>query len=223
MFPLKDTIPNETAPLINSLFIILCTFVFLHEFSMAPGELDHFLDAWGVVPALLTNNWSPHEMATVFSSMFLHAGWDHLIGNMWFLYLFGDNVEDRFGHVAYFFFYLFCGFVAAMTQVLISPNSHVAMVGASGAISGVLGAYFVFYPQSKIITLFLMGIFSRLVEVPAVIFLGLWFAMQFLTGLGALAIASPQEAGGVAFWAHVGGFVSGFVIAQFMPKPEYYS
>jgi membrane associated rhomboid family serine protease len=219
MFPLKDTIHSETAPLINSLFIIICTLVFLHEFTMQPAELDHYLDAWGVVPSMF--DWGPRAISTVFSSMFLHAGWDHLIGNMWFLFLFGDNVEDRFGHVGYIFFYLFCGFVAALTQVFVNHGSHVAMVGASGAISGVLGAYFVFYPQAKIVTLFLLGIFTRLTEVPAVIFLGLWFAMQFFTGLGSLAITSPNEAGGVAFWAHVGGFVTGFAIAQFMPKPQY--
>ena len=190
---------------------------------MTPADLDHYLDAWGVVPSLISHDWSLHEISTIFSSMFLHAGWGHLIGNMWFLYLFGDNVEDRFGHFGYLFFYLFCGCVAALTQVFVDSGSHIAMVGASGAISGVLGAYFVFYPQARIVTLFLLGIFSRLAEVPAVVFLGLWFAMQFFTGLSSLAITSPTEAGGVAFWAHVGGFVAGFAIAQFMPKPESYS
>ncbi len=189
---------------------------------MPPPVLDRLLDGHGVVPAVLaTHLTDPREIATIFSSMFLHAGWGHLIGNMWFLFLFGDNVEDRFGHFGYLFFYLFCGCCAAMTQIFAQNGSHTAMIGASGAISGVLGAYFVFYPQARVLTLFLMGIFTRLVEVPAVLFLGLWFVMQFFTGIFSLAIGSDPNVGGVAFWAHVGGFVAGFIIAQFVPKVEY--
>ena len=159
----------------------------------------------------------------MFTSMFLHAGWGHLFGNMWFLYIFGDNVEDRFGPFGYLFFYLFCGVCAAATQVLVNPNSTVAMIGASGAISGVLGYYFITYPQARVLTLVPLGAFSRVMEIPAIVFLGIWFAMQFFTGLSSLAVAPAQEAGGVAFWAHVGGFVAGIVLALIMPKPRPYS
>lgn len=223
MFPLKDTIPCESVPLVNWLIIILCTFVFLFEFSLGTGQpLAHFLDTYGVVPWHFLSNVGPRQVSTIFSSMFLHAGWGHLIGNMWFLYIFGDNIEDRFGHFGYLLFYLFCGCCAALAQIFVQHDSHIAMVGASGAISGVLGAYFVFYPQARVLTLVPLGFFTRLYELPAIWFLGIWFGMQFLTGLTSLAIASTSEAGGVAFWAHVGGFAAGFVIAQFFPKPPLY-
>jgi membrane associated rhomboid family serine protease len=141
---------------------------------------------------------------------------------MWFLYIFGDNVEDRLGHFGYLLFYLFCGVCAAITQVFINANSSIAMIGASGAISGVLGYYFISYPHARVLTLVPLGLFTRIMEVPAIVFLGIWFALQFFTGISSLAVASPQEAGGVAFWAHIGGFAAGVGLALLMPKPDRY-
>lgn len=220
MFPLKDNIPSETFPIVNYLLIAICTLVFLSEISQGSAGLEQFIDTYGLIPSNILHSMSVPEVTTVFSSMFLHAGWDHLLGNMWFLFIFGDNVEDRFGHIGYLFFYLFCGICAAATQVMINADSTIAMIGASGAISGVLGYYFVTYPQAQVLTLVPLGGFSRVTEVPAIIFLGIWFALQFFTGVSSLAVASPHEAGGVAFWAHVGGFVAGVVLAFILPKQK---
>jgi membrane associated rhomboid family serine protease len=188
--------------------------VFLFELSLGTNGLASFTSKFGVVPAALTSQPNITEYGTIFSSMFLHAGWAHLIGNMWFLFIFGDNVEDRFGHLFYLLVYLITGVCAAMTQTLIDPHSEIAMIGASGAISGVLGAYLVFYPSATVEALLPLGVVSRIVNVPAVLFLLLWFGMQLIPGLGSLgSIGKEGEAGGVAFWAHVGGFVAGVAIA----------
>jgi len=186
--------------------------VFLFELSLGTSGLESFTNEFGVVPAVLTSQAGFSQYGTIFSSMFMHAGWAHLIGNMWFLFIFGDNVEDRFGHLFYLLVYLFTGVCAAMTQTLIDPNSHIAMVGASGAISGVLGAYLVFYPSATVEALLPMGYISRIVNVPAVVFLLLWFGMQLLPGITSLGTIG-KEVGGVAFWAHVGGFAAGVMIA----------
>jgi membrane associated rhomboid family serine protease len=217
MFPLRDTIPSEKAPVVNWLIMVLCICVFLFESTLAQPELEDFLSSFGLVPAAFLAQPDAAQIERVFSSMFLHAGWAHVLGNMWFLFIFGDNVEDRLGHIGYLLFYLFSGICAAATQVFVQPDSHIAMVGASGAISGVLGAYFVLFPQSRVVAIVPMGYFSRTAEVPAIIFLGLWFAMQLLPGLSSLA-ATTGDVGGVAFFAHVGGFVSGWILAQFLPK-----
>lgn len=201
-------------PIVNSLIIVICLLTFLFECSLGQTEIEPFLNTYGVVPAMFLSHFGVQQISTMFSSMFLHAGWGHVLGNMWFLYIFGDNVEDRLGHIAYPFFYLFTGVLAAATQILISPQSNVAMVGASGAISGVLGAYFVFYPGAGVLSLVPGGLFTRTYEVPAFIFLGLWFVMQLLPGVSSLSLASGNEVGGVAFWAHVGGFASGWIIAR---------
>jgi len=149
--------------------------------------------------------------------MFLHGGFLHFLGNMWFLYIFGDNVEDRFGHVKYLLFYIFCGVSATLVQFVLNPLSRIPMIGASGAISGVLGAYFVFYPSAGVLTLLPLGLFSRIVVLPAVLFLGLWFIFQFLSGTQSLAIQAVvgRDIGGVAYWAHIGGFLTGVVISLF--------
>jgi membrane associated rhomboid family serine protease len=220
MFPLRDTIPSQTIPFITWIIIVINCLVFFFEMSMSSNNLEGFFNVYGVVPATFLGNWSPAELETILSSMFLHGGWAHLIGNMWFLFIFGDNVEDCFGHIGYLFFYLFAGGVAAAAQILASPHSNVAMIGASGAISGVLGAYFAFYPQARVVTLIPMGIVSRIVELPAIYFLGFWFVLQFFSGVSSLA-ATAEEGGGVAFWAHVGGFVAGLVVAKiFRPRNE---
>jgi membrane associated rhomboid family serine protease len=152
--------------------------------------------------------------------MFLHGGWFHLIGNMLFLYIFGDNVEDRMGHFKYIIFYLISGLAAAFTQIIINIYSTIPMVGASGAISGVLGAYILFFPHSRILTLVPIFFFIQIVEIPAVIFLLIWFIIQFFSGVASLA--ATQNTGGVAFWAHIGGFVVGLILSRFFQKKEYY-
>ena len=152
----------------------------------------------------------------LFSSMFLHGGWMHLIGNMLFLYIFGDNVEDRFGHLKYLVFYFIAGITAAATQIYMFPNSEVPMVGASGAIAGVLGAYVFMFPTAKVLTLLPIFFFFQLIELPAFLFLGIWFIMQILSGMFALGIGA--DAGGVAWWAHIGGFVAGIVLFPFLRK-----
>jgi membrane associated rhomboid family serine protease len=219
MFPLKDTIPSYSIPFITWVIIAINCLVFFFEMSLSSNSLEGFFNVHGVVPVTFLGNLSPQEIGTVISSMFLHGGWAHLLGNMWFLYIFGDNVEDRLGHFGYVFFYIFTGTVAAATQIFASPHSHVAMIGASGAISGVLGAYFAYYPQAKVVTLMPMGVVSRVVELPALVFLGFWFALQFFSGVTSLG-AAAEESGGVAFWAHVGGFVAGFLVAKVFAGKE---
>jgi membrane associated rhomboid family serine protease len=151
--------------------------------------------------------------------MFLHGGWAHVLGNMWFLYVFGDNVEDNLGPLAYLFFYLLVGAGAAATQLLSNPQSGLPMIGASGAIAGVLGAYFVLYPRARVLTFFIFIFFVRFIEIPAFFYLGIWFLMQAINGVGSIsAIATRGDTGGVAWWAHAGGFASGFVLIPFFKR-----
>src|SRR6185503_6876264 len=166
-------------------------------------ELNQFIGAFGVVPAYFS--WP-----TLITSMFLHGGWMHVIGNMWYLWIFGDNVEDRMGHFRFLVFYLLCGIVAAFGQILIDPTSTLPTIGASGAIAGVMGAYFVLYPQSRVLTLIPLIVFWEIVELPAIFLLGFWFLMQLFSA-GAIAATANSQAGGVAFMAHVAGFVTGLV------------
>jgi len=175
--------------------------VFLFELSLGRA-VDTFTLYWGLVPAAFS--W-----VTVFTSMFLHGGLLHVAGNMLYLWIFGDNVEDRMGHGRFLVFYLLCGVAAALAQTITAPDSVVPMVGASGAIAGVMGAYFVLYPKSRIVTLIPLFFFFQVIEVPAIVFLGIWFVMQFISGLGSIVTVTGQSAGGVAVWAHVAGFVAG--------------
>jgi len=211
LFPLKDNVESESLPVITWLIIALNIFVFLIELSVGPQNIESFLQTYGLVPANFFAQLGPSAGMHILSSMFLHAGWGHLIGNMWFLFIFGDNVEDRMGHFRYLFFYLLAGLAAALAQMFVSPGSHIAMIGASGAISGVLGAYLLFYPDARVLSLVPMGYYSRTIEVPAIFFLGLWFVIQLFTGIIPLAAGMSQDNGGVAFWAHVGGFVFGII------------
>ena len=219
MFPLKDTIQSSTFPFINWLLIAINVLVFLGEASMPTETLEAFLGLYGVVPARLVGEFNLGQGATIFSSMFLHSGWAHLLGNMWLLYIFGDNVEDRMGHLKYLCFYLLVGVVAAVVQMETNLHSLVPMVGASGAISGVLGAYLAYFPKATVISLVPLGFYARLIEVPAVVFLGLWFVMEFFSGFASLVGARADDIGGVAFWAHVGGFGSGLVAAKLFAGP----
>jgi membrane associated rhomboid family serine protease len=202
MIPLRDIIPSRTTPYVTVGIIVVNALAFLFEISLPPPQLNAFLYNYGVVPAYFT--WP-----TVLTSMFLHGGWMHIIGNMWYLWIFGDNVEDRLGHGRYIVFYLLCGTAAALGQVAIEPASTLPTIGASGAIAGVMGAYFVLYPQSRVLTLIPLFIIWELIELPAIFLLGFWFVMQLFSA-GAIAVtASSHGSGGVAFAAHVAGFLVG--------------
>ncbi|MGC8916097.1 MAG: rhomboid family intramembrane serine protease [Thermoanaerobaculum sp.] len=232
MFPLRDSIPSSRPPVVNVVIIVACVVAFFYELLLG-RYLEPFLKAYAFVPvrffypeafdvSLVFNLW------TVLFSMFLHGGWLHLIGNMWFLWVFGDNVEDALGHGKFLGFYLLCGFAAALTQGVLDPTSHVPMIGASGAIAGVLGAYFVWFPWSRIKTLVFLGFFMTMAELPAPLFLVLWFVIQFFSGTLSLA-AAGAAAGGVAWFAHVGGFVAGAWLAWWLrrtgrvrPAPRYF-
>ena len=199
MIPLRDVIPSRTTPYITVTIIVLNALAWLFELSLPHELLTDFLTVYGVVPADPT--WP-----TLITSMFLHGSWSHVIGNMWYLWIFGDNVEDRVGHGRFIVFYLLCGVAAALGQVAVDPNSTLPTIGASGAIAGVMGAYFVLYPHSRVLTL-IPWIFLQIVELPATVLLGFWFVMQLFSA-GTIAMTSNTQ-GGVAFAAHVAGFVVG--------------
>jgi membrane associated rhomboid family serine protease len=211
MIPLRDVIPSRTVPVVTIGLIAANALVFLFQLSLPDRSLRALFYTYGLVPAAFA--WP-----TLFTSMFLHAGWLHIIANMWFLWIFGDNVEDRMGHGRYLVFYLLCGVAAALGQSVIDPESSKPMVGASGAIAGVMGAYFVLYPRSRILTLLPIFFFIQIVEVPAVVFLGLWFAFQLFSGVG--SVAAHSQVGGVAVWAHVAGFVFGLIGVFLFRRPE---
>jgi membrane associated rhomboid family serine protease len=201
MIPLRDVIPSRTTPYITVTIIIMNALAWFYELSMPEEVLNRFLYVYGVVPAAFAP-------VTLITSMFLHGGWMHVIGNMWYLWIFGDNVEDRLGHGRFIVFYLLCGIAAAIGQIAMAPDSNLPTIGASGAIAGVMGAYFVLYPQSRVLTL-IPWIFIQVVELPAIVLLGFWFLMQ-LFNAGAVAVtASSHGSGGVAFAAHVVGFLTG--------------
>ena len=212
MFPLRDVIPSRTTPVVTILIIVLNVLAFFYEQSFDQQGLEVFLRTWGFVPAVFA--WP-----TIFTSMFLHGGLWHLAGNMWSFWIFGDNVEDRLGHGRYVGFYLLCGVIAAVAHALSEPGSLVPTIGASGAIAGIMGAYFVLYPRSRVLTLIFLIFYIDVVEIPAVVFLGFWFLMQLVSGVGALADATGQAAGGIAFWAHVAGFVAGAALVKLFAKP----
>lgn len=222
MIPLRDRNPTSSVPVVTIALILVNTVVFLHEVSLGPGPLRHFIHAYGLVPARVTLALRYGEgdpagiVAPFFTSMFLHGGWLHLIGNMWFLWLFGDNVEDTLGSVRYFFFYFLCGLGAGTAQWFLGPASAVPTVGASGAIAGVLGAYALLFPGARVLTLVPVFFIFQLVEVPAVLLLALWFLLQLLTG----AVAPLNGGGtGIAWAAHVGGFLLGIVmVLLFRPR-----
>ena len=200
MIPLRDVIPSRTFPYVTITIIVLNALAWILEVSMPPRQLNEVLYAYGVVPA-------DFHVPTLVTSMFLHASWSHIIGNMWYLWIFGDNVEDRCGHARFAIFYLLCGIAAALGQVAMNSTSSIPTIGASGAIAGVMGAYFVLYPHSRVLTLIPIFLWD-IVEVPAIVLLGFWFLMQ-LFNAGAVAVATTGTGGGVAFAAHVVGFVAG--------------
>lgn len=211
MLPIRDKNPSHSLPFIVYLLVTANIFAFVYQLSLPEQALTVFIQNYGLVPArypgLLTLVLDPLPWI---SSMFLHGGFGHLFGNLLYLFIFGDNIEDRLGHRRFIWFYLLCGLCAAIAQFLSDPTSTIPMVGASGAISGVLGAYLVLFPRAKVVTFWWIIIFIRLVELPAIIYLGLWFLYQLVSGL-----AETQTGGaGVAFWAHIGGFVAGVVLIK---------
>jgi len=199
MIPLRDVIPSRTTPWITFLLIGLNTLVFVNQLFMSEARLAEFVYLYGLVPA-------QYSWINVLSSMFIHGGLLHLAGNLLSLWIFGDNVEDRMGHFRYLLFYLLSGGMAGWLQSVATPDSFVPMIGASGAIAGVMGAYLILFPHSRILVLIFLFIFIDVVEIPAVFFLGFWFVMQLLSGVGQLAHVPGANVG---FWAHVGGFLTG--------------
>jgi membrane associated rhomboid family serine protease len=209
MIPLRSSEPHYLKPTVNLFIIGLNALVFFYELSLGNGyRLNHFIQSYGLVP----DHW---HVATIFTSMFIHGGWLHILGNMWFLWVFGRGVEDVLGHPRYLFLYLICGVAAAMAQVVLSANSTIPTVGASGAIAGVMGAYLVTFPRARIVTLVFIIIFITTVDIPAAFLLLYWFAIQFFNGVGSIGY-SQASSGDVAWFAHVGGFVAGIVLIKLM-------
>jgi membrane associated rhomboid family serine protease len=221
MFPLRDENPSLTTPVVTRGLIVLNVAVFLYELTLG-GALPAFVRAWALVPQrfeLAIHGLAPVQTAALplISSIFLHGGWPHLIGNMWYLWIFGDNIEDRIGHVKFVLFYLAGGLFAGLVHVLTNSASALPTVGASGAIAGVLGAYAAAFPRARVITLLPLFPVFPVVALPALLVLGFWFLMQFASGT--LALAGGQ-AGGVAWWAHIGGFAYGYVLMQLLGQPR---
>ncbi len=228
MFPLKDNIPSSRPPYVNYLIIGVNGLVFLWELSMGP-YLQSVVQVLGFVPArfldlLGQGAWSA-AFLPMFTALFLHGGWLHILGNMWFLYVFGDNVEDILGHGRYLLFYLACGVGANLIFLSFSPSNTLPLIGASGAIAGVMGAYFYLFPGARILTLFLIIFIPIFLELPAYFFLGLWFVMQFLYGTFSLHTVGHVRtgAGGVAWWAHVGGFLVGIMLLYLLVPKQYWA
>ncbi|MFZ0635232.1 MAG: rhomboid family intramembrane serine protease [Candidatus Acidiferrales bacterium] len=228
MIPLKNLNPRRSFPVVTVSIIIVNALVFFFQLSLSPRALNHFIMMYGAVPRTLQlalagqNGLSAIDaVIPLFTSMFIHGGWLHIIGNMWFLWIFGGDVEDRLGHVLYLLFYFACGLGSGLAQAAFTWGSKLPAIGASGAISGVLGAYILYYPASRILTLVPLFIIWFTARIPAWVFIGLWFFVQFFSGVSSLSSATS---GGVAWWAHVGGFLLGMLLAY--PKrprhPNYY-
>jgi membrane associated rhomboid family serine protease len=226
MIPLKNLSPRLTFPAMTLLLIIANVLVFIYQVSLPDRAAEAFINLYGMVPARVALALAGQHHVTfeqaflpLFTSMFLHGGILHILGNMWFLWIFGGQVEDRLGHFTYLVFYLICGLGSGIAQLAFSWGSKTPAIGASGAIAGVLGAYIVFFPSSRILTLVPLFIIWFTAQIPALVFIGLWFVVQFLSGISSVGAASM---GGVAWWAHVGGFLLGVLIAQFYrarPRP----
>jgi membrane associated rhomboid family serine protease len=226
MIPLRDTIRAKNHPVVNNTIIGINVVIFIFQLSLGAG-LDRFIYIYGLVPArysipqISAYFTSFHQLFSFISFMFLHGGFWHLLGNMWSLYIFGDNVEDRLGHLRYLIFYIICGVASGVSHLLLNSNSNVPTIGASGAIAGVMGAYFILHPRAKILTLIPIFFIPYFLEIPAYFFLGFWFLLQFIN-----AAVSAGQAGGVAWWAHIGGFVFGFIFLKIflafpgIPPPE---
>ncbi len=213
MIPIRDKNPSGTFPYVTIGIIITNIFIFFYELSLG-SDLATFVHQYGVVPAKTIHYFQTHESIPIniffpfLSSTFLHAGFIHLIGNMWFLWIFGDNIEDRLGHIKYLCFYILCGAIASSVHVFFNSQSQLPCIGASGAIAAVLGAYMITFPRARVTTIVPIFFFIQIIELPAVIVLGFWILIQFISG----TVSSSASGGGVAWWAHVGGFVSGIIL-----------
>lgn len=240
MIPLRDNIPSRSIPVVNMLVIAACALVFVWQLQDQGDDQAEMIDRYGMIPAQISHPNQPvtvreiypvrirgqvrlaeierqlpapviPPVLTLLTCVFLHGGWMHFLGNMWFLWIFGDNVEDRFGHFGYLLFYLGCGVAASVTHYASMPDSTMPTIGASGAIAGVMGAYMYLYPRATVLSLVPIFYFIRIIVLPAPVFLGIWFLMQLLQGMGA-------SASGVAWWAHIGGFVIGAAIAAVLGR-----
>lgn len=212
MLPIRDFIPTWRFPVVTVAFIAINVAVFAFELALlASGVLPQTVYAMGVIPFEVTHNFGPAVAISFFTSMFMHGGFIHIAGNMLYLWIFGNNVEDIMGRGRFVVFYLLCGLVASAAQVLAAPNSAIPSIGASGAIAGVLGAYLVLFPRAQVETLLTLGYFIRLTRVPALLVLGFWFVIQLFSGLAAFGVA---QMGGVAWFAHIGGFVAGLLLVK---------
>ncbi len=216
MIPLKDDNPTTTYPYITVGLIIINGLIFIYELSLG-RHFEHFLNKYGAIPVFVLNMTSPIEYPppyiTVFTSMFLHGGFFHIAGNMLYLWIFGNNIEDSMGHLRFVVFYLISGIIAVYTFSIVNPHSTIPMVGASGAVSGVLGAYLILFPRAKVLTLIPFGFYMQIVKVPALFVLGMWIVIQLINGM-----VSGGAGGGVAWFAHVGGFLAGIVLVGLFKK-----
>ncbi len=231
MIPIRDDVPSRTYPIVNVALIALNVLAFLFEVTLEPGQLELLMHDYAVVPAryfassssgllpLGVDQSTVGLVVPIFTAMFLHGGWLHVGGNMLYLWIFGDNVEDRMGHAKYVIFYLLCGVLATLAHIFTNAGSRVPSLGASGAIAGVLGAYLVLYPRARVITLVPIFIFLQFIRLPAILLLGFWFVQQFFYGVASIGVHSAQT-GGVAWWAHVGGFVSGMLLVNVFKKGD---
>ncbi len=214
MFPLRDTQPSYSRPIVTIVLIVVNILVFLFEFSLDDYTRNAFIALYGLTP-------EHFQITNIFTSMFLHGGWLHVLGNMWFLWIFGDNIEDILGHAKFVVFYLVCGVAAAMAQVAVSPDSRVPMVGASGAIAGVMGAYMLKFPHARIQSILFVLFFITRIDVPAWLMLIYWFATQLFSGVGSIGYTQASQ-GGTAFFAHIGGFVAGMILIKTLGTRERY-
>jgi membrane associated rhomboid family serine protease len=217
MFPIRDSVPSRSVPVVTRALIFVNVLVFFFELTLPNQSIDTLFYLFGIVPARFTHpDWATYvgfpmdNYWPLLTHQFLHGGWFHIIANMWTLWIFCDNVEDRMGPLRFAIFYLLCGVIAGFTHLLTNPDSTVPSVGASGAIAGVLGAYLLFFPTARLVVMFPILFFPFFFEVPAVFYLGIWFFSQLFSG--AAALAGPQQVGGIAWWAHIGGFLSGMLL-----------
>ena len=222
MLPIRDTVPNRTFPSTTWMLIILCGIVFLFETTLPQEQLENFTYYFGIVPVEYTKR---HRLGlplidylSFLTTMFLHGGWLHILGNMWFLKIFGSKVEDQMGHGRFLVFYLIVGVLASMSCIHFSPRSSMPVIGASGAIAGVMGAYYVLFPRARILTFIPIFFIPWFIELPSFFFLGWWFLLQLFAGTVAQVL--PSSGGGVAWWGHIGGFIAGALLVTFFKRPS---
>ncbi|MGB3492634.1 MAG: rhomboid family intramembrane serine protease [Elainellaceae cyanobacterium] len=223
MVPLHDNNPTQTTPVVTYGLVGLNVFIFLYEIMLPDSALQRFIETWGVIPALLSASFDGQVTIlvwlTLITSQFLHGGIFHVAGNMLYLWVFGNNVEDKLGHVRFLLFYLACGVFASLFQWYFSQGSNISLIGASGAIAGVMGAYILRFPKAKILTflpLFPLFLFLPTIRVPAYLFLGFWFVLQAFNSVVSLGMQTGEDVGGVAYWAHSGGFVVGALLGPML-------